>query len=136
MTCGLGSGVHLKCVCSHDLRHALNRRRADAQVEQIEDPLEPATEIVRRCEQKQLMALYKVGAYSGAEDLLRQIAQARGKLKAGGVPVVDVCCSNWPSRIVHGPYGMDSTAIQSVSQHSEYHARTRLCNLCIFELAP
>lgn len=60
------------------------------QVEQIEDPLEPAAEIVRRCEQKQLMTLYKVGAYSGADDLLRQIATARGKLKAGGVPVLEV----------------------------------------------
>ena len=64
-------------------------------MEQIEDPLEPAAEIVRRCEQKQLMTLYKVGAYSGAEDLLRQIAVARGKLKAGGVPVLEVRWLQW-----------------------------------------
>ena len=67
-------------------------------MEQIADPLEPAAEIVRRCEQKQLMALYKVGAYSGAEDLLRQIAMARGKLKAGGVPVLEVHSLIWPAK--------------------------------------
>ena len=93
----LGLGVHLPAVCSSDLRHTLNQRRSVVQVEQIEDPLEPAAEIVRRCEQKQLMALYKVGAYSGSEDLLRQIAQARGKLKAGGIPVLEVRRLYWPS---------------------------------------
>lgn len=61
------------------------------QVEQIEDPLEPAAEVVRRCEQKQLMTIYRVGAYSDAEDLLRKIATARGKLKPGGIPMVEVC---------------------------------------------
>ena len=65
-------------------------------MEQIEDPLEPAAEVVRRCEQRQLMTIYRVGAFSDAEDLLRKIATARGKLKPGGVPMVEVC-SYWAS---------------------------------------
>ena len=65
-------------------------------MEQIEDPLEPAAEVVRRCAQKQLMTIYRVGAYSDADDLLRKIATARGKLKPGGIPMVEVC-SHWAS---------------------------------------
>lgn len=84
-------------------------------MEQIEDPLEPAAEIVRRCEQKQLMALYKVGAFTGAEDLLRQIAVARGKLKAGGVPVLEVCCF-LPSRSHLGAFLVWHAAVSSVTQ--------------------
>ena len=75
-------------------------------MEQIEDPLEPAAEIVRRCEQKQLMALYKVGAFTGAEDLLRQIAKARGKLKAGGVPVLEVRATSGETQCVRQLHGV------------------------------
>ena len=72
-----------------------------SQLEQIEDPTEPAAEVVRRCDQKQLMALYKVGTFEDADDLLRKIAVARGKLRPGGVPIIEVCpgllscCSAW-----------------------------------------
>ena len=68
----------------------LKQCSALVQVERIEDPLEPAAEVVARCDQKQLMSLYRVGAYSSAEDLLRQIAVARGKLKPGGIPILEV----------------------------------------------
>lgn len=60
------------------------------QVEQIADPVEPAAEVVKRCEQKLLMELYKVGTFTDAEDLLRKIAVARGKLKPGGIPIMEV----------------------------------------------
>ena len=60
------------------------------QVEQIQDPVEPAAEVVKRCEQKLLMELYKVGTFTDAEDLLRKIAVARGKLKPGGIPIMEV----------------------------------------------
>lgn len=95
-------GPHLPTLCSPGVLRRLRWSLFVAQVEQIEDPMEPAAEIVRRCEQKQLMALYKVGAYAGPEDLLRQIAMARGKLKAGGVPVLEVRCLLWRSRPCSG----------------------------------
>ena len=57
-------------------------------VEQLEDAVLPVAEIVRRCPAKQLMEIYKVPAFKGAEDFLQHIGQARGKLKKGGT--VDV----------------------------------------------
>ena len=41
-------------------------------------------EIVRRCPAKQLMGLYKVGAFDGVDGFLQQVAQSRGKLRKGG----------------------------------------------------
>ena len=62
----------------------------NSQVEQLEDPVLPATEVVARVGQKQLMALYKVAAFSSAEQLLQYIALARGKLLKGGIPNTQV----------------------------------------------
>lgn len=62
----------------------------DAQVEQLEDPVLPASEVVARCGQRMLMQLYKVPVYEGAEQLLRHIALARGKLHKGGTPDIEV----------------------------------------------
>lgn len=62
----------------------------DAQVEQLEDPVLPASEVVARCGRCQLMQLYKVPVYEGAEQLLRHIALARGKLHKGGTPDIEV----------------------------------------------
>jgi hypothetical protein len=64
------------------------------QVEQLEDPLMPAIEVVQRCRHKQLMQLYKVPAYEGAEQLLGHIALARGKLHKGGTPDLEVRCAS------------------------------------------
>lgn len=60
------------------------------QVEQLDDPVLPVGEIVRRCPAKQLMALYKVAAFEGAEQFLQHVAHARGKLKKGGTVDVQV----------------------------------------------
>ncbi len=60
------------------------------QVEQLEDPVAAAAEVVRRCEARQLMALYKVPAFENPEALMQQIANARGKLRKGGLPDVEV----------------------------------------------
>jgi nuclear GTP-binding protein len=57
-------------------------------VEKLEDPVAPITEILRRVPAKQLMALYKVGAFKDADGLLAAVAAARGKLKRGGTPDV------------------------------------------------
>ncbi|GAB4820326.1 hypothetical protein N2152v2_007372 [Parachlorella kessleri] len=57
-------------------------------VEQLPDPVLPVGEIVRRCPARQLMQLYKVPAFQGADQFLQHVAQARGKLKRGGT--VDV----------------------------------------------
>lgn len=56
-----------------------------AQVEQVADPALPVAEIVRRCPARQLMELYRVPAYADADEFLRRVAAARGKLRKGGV---------------------------------------------------
>ncbi|KAL4420634.1 hypothetical protein ABPG75_010290 [Micractinium tetrahymenae] len=58
--------------------------RNAVKAEQLEDPALPVAEIVRRCPAKQLMTLYKVAAFEGADQFLQLVAQARGKLKRGG----------------------------------------------------
>jgi hypothetical protein len=73
-----------------DARPALLFRALAMQVEQLADPVLPVGEIVRRCPARQLMQLYKVPAYSGAEQFLQHVAQARGKLKKGGTVDVQV----------------------------------------------
>ncbi|KAF6261306.1 hypothetical protein COO60DRAFT_1699870 [Scenedesmus sp. NREL 46B-D3] len=54
-------------------------------VERLEDPLTPVGEILKRVPSKQLMAVYKVGAFAGVDQFLQLIAAARGKLKKGGI---------------------------------------------------
>jgi nuclear GTP-binding protein len=54
-------------------------------VEQLEDPILPVAEIVKRCPAKQLMTLYKVPAYKDVDGFLTHVATARGKLRRGGV---------------------------------------------------
>lgn len=54
-------------------------------VEQLEDPVLPVAEIVRRCPAKQLMTLYKVPAFADVDGFLTHVATARGKLRRGGV---------------------------------------------------
>lgn len=58
------------------------------QVERLEDPISPVSEILARVPAKQLMSVYKVAAFDGVDSFLQQVANARGKLKRGGV--VDV----------------------------------------------
>ncbi|KAK9837475.1 hypothetical protein WJX81_005030 [Elliptochloris bilobata] len=53
-------------------------------VEQVSDPSLPVAEIVRRCPARQLMALYRVPAFADADEFLRHVAAARGKLRKGG----------------------------------------------------
>ncbi|WIA32487.1 hypothetical protein OEZ86_003306 [Tetradesmus obliquus] len=57
-------------------------------VERLADPLTPVGEIMKRVPSKQLMAVYKIGAFAGVDQFLQLIAAARGKLKKGGI--VDV----------------------------------------------
>lgn len=54
-------------------------------VEQLEDPVLPVAEIVRRCPAKQLMTLYKVPAFTDVDGFLTHVATARGKLRRGGI---------------------------------------------------
>ena len=67
------------------------RMHARAQVEQLADPLAPAAEVVARCGPKQLMALYRLPAFESTEQLLAALAAARGKLRKGGTPDLEVC---------------------------------------------
>lgn len=56
------------------------------QVEKLADPVVPVGEVLRRVPAKQLMVLYKIGAFGTAEEMLQHIATARGKLRKGGTP--------------------------------------------------
>lgn len=49
--------------------------RNAVKAEQLPDPALPVAEIVRRCPAKQLMKLYKVAAFKGADAFLQLVAQ-------------------------------------------------------------
>ena len=54
------------------------------QVDQLEDPTAPVAEIVQRCPAQQLMTVYNIPAFAGADEFLQRVATARGKLQRGG----------------------------------------------------
>ena len=54
------------------------------QVDQLEDPTAPVAEIVQRCPAQQLMTVYNIPAFAGADEFLQRVAMARGKLQRGG----------------------------------------------------
>jgi hypothetical protein len=60
------------------------------QVERLTDPISPVSEILARVPSKQLMSVYKVATFDGVDSFLQQVANARGKLKRGGVVDVEV----------------------------------------------
>jgi nuclear GTP-binding protein len=55
-------------------------------VEKLDDPVLPVEEILKRAKGATLQALYSIPRYTDAQDFLRHVARARGKLKRGGVP--------------------------------------------------
>ncbi len=59
------------------------------QAEKLDDPVLPVARIVQRCPAEQLMGVYKIPAFDGAEGLLQEIAMVRGKLLPGGLPNVE-----------------------------------------------
>ena len=63
--------------------------RLGAQVEKLDDPVLPVARIVQRCPPEQLMGVYRIPAFEGAEGLLQEIAMARGKLLPGGLPNIE-----------------------------------------------
>jgi hypothetical protein len=52
-------------------------------------------EILARVPGKQLMSVYSIAAFEGLDQFLQHIAEARGKLKKGGVLDVQVRRSVW-----------------------------------------
>jgi hypothetical protein len=56
----------------------------------LTDPISPVSEILKRVPAKQLMSVYKVATFDGVDSFLQQVANARGKLKRGGVVDVEV----------------------------------------------
>eukprot|EP00949_MAST-11_sp_MAST-11-sp1_P004403 g4403.t1 len=52
----------------------------------LEDPVEVATAIVKRCRVEQLMEWFAVASFSSPNEFLYNLAHAKGKLKKGGVP--------------------------------------------------
>ncbi|KAK9864482.1 hypothetical protein WJX84_008023, partial [Apatococcus fuscideae] len=58
-------------------------------VEKLDDPVLPVGRIVQRCPAEQLMGVYKIPAFVGAEGLLQEVSMARGKLLPGGLPNID-----------------------------------------------
>ncbi|XP_046391769.1 guanine nucleotide-binding protein-like 3 homolog [Ischnura elegans] len=57
-------------------------------VDLLEDPLTPASAILKRCNKEQMMELYKIPTYSTPEEFLALHATRMGRLKKGGVPDV------------------------------------------------
>ena len=46
----------------------------------------PISEILKRVPSKQLMQLYKIAVFAGADQFLQHVAHVRGKLRKGGTP--------------------------------------------------
>jgi nuclear GTP-binding protein len=53
-------------------------------MDQVEDPVSAVASVLERVPDRLLMSLYSIGAYSSCEDMLRQVAAARGRLRKGG----------------------------------------------------
>lgn len=60
--------------------------RNAVKVEKLEDPITPVREILALCGAERLMEVYKVARFEGAEEFVRSVAVARGRLKKGGIP--------------------------------------------------
>eukprot|EP00271_Cylindrocystis_brebissonii_P023339 TRINITY_DN9649_c0_g2_i1.p1 TRINITY_DN9649_c0_g2~~TRINITY_DN9649_c0_g2_i1.p1 ORF type:complete len:429 (+),score=151.64 TRINITY_DN9649_c0_g2_i1:68-1288(+) len=60
--------------------------RNAVKVEQLEDPVAPVRQILRLCDAERLMSIFKVARFEDADEFVRSVAFARGKLKKGGVP--------------------------------------------------
>ncbi|KDD77192.1 hypothetical protein H632_c1p3 [Helicosporidium sp. ATCC 50920] len=75
-------------------------------VEQLDDPVLPVTEIVKRCPRAQLMQIYSVPRFDSAADFLQLIGGRRGKLKKGGTVDVEaaarIVLQNWSDGLI--PY--------------------------------
>lgn len=54
------------------------------QLEKLSDPVSAVAAIAARVPVRLLMTQYKIGTFSSHDDMLQQVAQARGKLKRGG----------------------------------------------------
>lgn len=54
-------------------------------IDAVIDPLPAFQEIVKRCDKMKLMTLYKTARFGSDQEFLRMVAQARGKMKKGGV---------------------------------------------------
>lgn len=57
-------------------------------IELLDDPMTPVELILSRCKSESLQQLYNIRAYSNVNDFLVQVANARGKLRRGGIPDV------------------------------------------------
>jgi nuclear GTP-binding protein len=57
-------------------------------VELLDDPITPVELILSRCKSEALQQLYNIRAFTNVNDFLVQVANARGKLRRGGIPDV------------------------------------------------
>lgn len=76
-----------------------------------------AAAVVGRCKARQLMALYKVPGFEGADALLRLIAAARGKLRKGGLPDIEVTIPAVHFRLLYWFEWQTATDCHSTMRH-------------------
>ena len=71
---------------------AANALRNAIKIERLEDPETPVREIVRKCPMRQLCQVYRIPAFASADEFVRSVALARGKLRKGGVADAAAAC--------------------------------------------
>jgi len=83
---------HIKLIDSPGVLFSIGKDDEDLvlrnvlKAEQLTDPVGVVSKIVAKCKPEQLCQVYKIEAYSSADDFLQKVAVKRGKLKKGGVP--------------------------------------------------
>ncbi|GLT24976.1 hypothetical protein SLA2020_001350 [Shorea laevis] len=58
-------------------------------IEKLDDPIAPVKEILKLCQERLLVTIYKIPSFNSVDEFLQNVATVRGKLKKGGIIDVD-----------------------------------------------
>lgn len=107
--------------------------RNAVKIEKLEDPVLPVSEILKRVPQKQLLEVYKIGTFDGVDQFLQLIANARGKLKKGGI--VDTEVRRSANHFQFSPYVLNLLSVSletyNTTQHNTIQCTTLQHIVCI-----
>jgi len=83
----------------------------------VVDPIPAVQEIVKRCDKLKLMTLYKLPRFGSDQEFIQLVAQARGKMKKGGVLDIEMAArsvlSDWNQGKI--PYYTEPPAVPESS---------------------
>ncbi|KAK7279101.1 hypothetical protein RJT34_24145 [Clitoria ternatea] len=58
-------------------------------IEKLDDPVSPVKEILKLCQARLLVTLYKIPSFDSVDEFLQMVATVRGKLRKGGIVDID-----------------------------------------------